>query len=593
MPELLGQAQARRALQNNLSPRFRRLDRLERYVTGTQYEGRPSFHDQDCPLYDRAPSIVYPIVDSAIRSNVDLCLGEGRFPEFSSFVDEDDSAFDAELGLSEDDSRSLDQGVAVIVEQSRLSAAARECLRAAQACGTAVAIGSIRNGKVHIDTTKAKWCKPTFDTYRPDVVESLEIRYPYLQEYYDEREHKWRVRCMLYRRVIDGVSDVCFQPIQADEHGAEPPKGAWVRDDAKSLDHNLGFCPVVWYAFEAECTTVDEFDGRAVHRHMLEEIDALNFGLSQKHAAAMIAASPPTIEVGVEADWNPSAPGRSAALPMWLPGDPDSGRQWVSSTSGNTQPARKRGPGQIWRYESADAKVTQLTLPGDALKPIDDACRDLRSKIAEALSVVFTDFDNQRTTLDISGRALREQHKRQIERCDTIRDDFGTHFMLPMIDLLIRLCLGTPVEKLRVPGIDKILPILERFQVDVLLDTGETVQEWSPPKLELCWGDYFEPSEADQKAVIDAALVALNAGLITKRTAVERIADFYDIGNVDQYVDALEDEAAEKAEKALQNAQDMMKVAGPPQPPAPGQAKAAPPFGKPGAVTQPKPGAPS
>lgn len=593
MTQYLNEARARRALAKNLSPRFLRLDRLERYVVGTQYAGRQPFWDSDTPVYDRAPCVVYPIVQSAIRSNVDLCLGDNRFPHLTSFVDEDDTVFDDEQGLSEDDSELLDRWLEVAGDQARLQSVCRELLSQAQSCGTAVAICSIRNGRVRIDTTRAKWCTPKFDASFPDEVESLEIQYPYLQEYYDEVAQRWGLRCMLYRRLIDEESDVTFFPIEADDTGRKPAESSWKRDDSKSLDHGLGFCPVVWYKHLPECTTVDEIDGTAIHVHLTDEIDALNVALSQKYVASLVAASPPTIEIGVDEDHEPGQLGRTAQS-LWLPtsytdwaampADDPANRQWQFQ-GGAQRPARKRGPGIVWRYPNPDSKVEQLVLPGDALKTIEEVCQDLRAKIAEALSVVFTDLQTQRSQLDISGRALREQHKRQIERCDIIRDDFGDNLILRLVDIIARLVLKTPVEKLRIPGVAKVLPLLKRFIVQVEDETGETGEEWAPPKLDLMWGEYFTPSEMDQKAVVDGTIAALNATIISKRSAVQRVADYYDIGNVDEYLDTLEAEAEEKQQKALENAEAMAQIqpagAPPGQPKPNGAAKPMAPKPKP------------
>ena len=86
--DLQAAERARRAAEANTSQRHRALDRLERFVAGTQYEGLPSFWDDDTPLLDRAPCIVYPIVDCAIRSHASLVMGEGRFPALSTHGDD-------------------------------------------------------------------------------------------------------------------------------------------------------------------------------------------------------------------------------------------------------------------------------------------------------------------------------------------------------------------------------------------------------------------------------------------------------------------------------------------------------------------------
>lgn len=560
---MLYEEKARAALQANLSQRYRRMDRLESYVAGTQYGGRPHFSCSDVPMYDRAPSIVYPIVRSAIWSNVDLCLGDGRWPTITTGTSEDDEAFD-DAGLSEQDSETADRFIEGVAEQSRLPMRARELLKAAHACGTAVAICSVRKGRLVVDTTLAKWCKPTFDPADPAIVTSLEIRYPYLEEYQDKAESKPAMRCMLYRRVIDAEADTTFLPVKADEEGAEPPPSAWRPDPAKTMVHGFGFCPVVWHKHLAECSTVDDIDGRAIHADLLDEIDELNFGLSQRHVAAMVAASPPVIETGVDEDHNPSAMGREPTT-IWLPGDDDSMRQWRPRPAQATAAARKRGPSVIWRYPNEMSKVEHLVIPGDALKPSDDDCRDIRSKLAEAMAVVFTDPENMKTAADISGRALREHHKRQVERCDSIRDDFGDGMLLPLVGMLLRICVTLggrgQADRLRVPGLAKTLPILEKGTQTIVYDDGAERSEWEPPIMRLIWPDYFTPSESECKEVVDATLTAKDGGLITLRTAVERVKGIFGIGNVDQYVDALEKEAEKKANEAHEAQLELTKAA--------------------------------
>ena len=61
---------------------------MERYVTGSQYEGMPSWYDDNVPLFKRGPDIVYPIVETAISSHVSMVLG--KMPVLTSAPDEDD-----------------------------------------------------------------------------------------------------------------------------------------------------------------------------------------------------------------------------------------------------------------------------------------------------------------------------------------------------------------------------------------------------------------------------------------------------------------------------------------------------------------------
>lgn len=558
--------EAHRILLANLSPRYHRLDVLERYVDGTQYEGRPSFWSDDVPVFERAPCVVYPIVKSAIQSNADLCVGQSRWPSVTSLADEDDAAFDDRFGLDEAQSETLDRFVAAVSKQARLQAVAREILAAAQGCGTAVAIVGVRNGRLCLDTTRAKWCTPTFDATERDVVTKLEIRYPFLEEYKDKESGKWSVRCMLYRRVIDDARDVTYEHAKANDRGDEPN---WQENPDLTVSHGLGFCPVVWYRFLAECSTAGEVDGQAVHARLLDELDALNFALSLRHRGSLYASDPQVVEIGVDDDHNPAPTGREARIV--IPGQFNeqtggmSPRWYGEGSRGQPKSARRRGCGVVWRYPQSESTVELLSLPGDAMKPADDNARDLRSKIAEALSVVFTDPENMKTAADISGRALREHHKRQLERCDVIRDDFGHGFLLPVHDMLLRVSLQKQ-DGLYLPGVKKAAPILSKFQADV-----EGVgARWFSPAFTLDWGEYFALSGADKKADIEAVLLAKDGGLITRRTAVEEMRDYFTIGNVDQYVEALEEEAETKAAEAHDAEVELIKAAKPP-PMVPGQ----------------------
>jgi hypothetical protein len=588
--------QAQQALEANLSPRFRRIDRLERYVDGSQYEGRANFWSDDKPLHEREPCVVYPIVQSAITSTVDLCLGEGRWPAICAKSAEEEPAeddedagpdappklpkpkpkrkatpFDERFSVDHDEGEALEALLEAVVEQAKLKVVSEDMLESGMGAKSSVAIVRVGDGRLCVDTTKAKWCKATFSKTRPSEVESLEIRYPYLEEYYDERERKWAVRCMVYRRVIDAESDTSYQPAEAERDGMEP---SWTVDKDLSVKHGFGFCPVLWYAFRKGCTSVAEVDGRAIHEKLLGEVDELNFALSQRHAAAMVAASPPTIEIGVDPDYNPAPMGRmpkaviiDASQRPYRPIGIDYGPGGGS--------ARKRGPGIVWSYDRPDTKVMQLTMSGDALKPIDDDARDLRSKIAEALGAVFIDPDNAKFSADLSGKALARLSDRQVRLCDKIRQDFGDRCLLPLLNLLLRVA-HKVTKGLYLSGLDEARPILERF-FSASDEEGNALS--FPLPLDLTWGPYFAPDAAEEKQTIEMVNAAHTAKLITKYSAVEKLRDIFNIGNVGEYLEELEQEAEVNASKALDETAGLMALThGAEDEAEPGMGEAVPPI---------------
>ena len=548
---------AQRKYSANVSPRARRLDWLERYAGGTQYEGRASFWNDDVPLQDRAPCVVIPVGARAAESNVDLCFGEGRAPSFALHANTDD-VFDARLGLSEEDAEIATRFLGAVCEQTDLVSAAQELLAWAQIHGTTCAIVCARNGRLRVEREDAKWCTPTFDEQDPEVVTSLEIRYPFLEDYVADGGRLAK-RCMLYRRVIDARRDVTFKPAPASDPAAEPDR--WIED--KVEEHGLGFCPVRWYRFAAgaKCHALD---GEAIHARMTDEIDALCLAYSQTHRAAVYATDPQIIETGVDTDHVQAPLGRAATM-FTGPGDNPENRQWVLYGP-NGAPVRqsgamgtRRGPGVTWRYPDQFSKVELLTLPGDALKPAEDNARRLYALIKEMLGVVFLDPTETKVGSDISGRALEWLHSKQIDRCNRIRKDFGRRMLLPVLHMLLRVALRTR-GALYIPGLDKVRAVLERFEQEV---EGAAEPQWFGPEIRVTWGPYFKPTAADAKMDTDNALAALQAGVITKATAVEALKAHYpSIGDVSAYLEALEEESEAKAKKFHDAAAALMPAEG-------------------------------
>lgn len=112
---------------------------------------------------------------------------------------------------------------------------------------------------------------------------------------------------------------------------------------------------------------------------------------------------------------------------------------------------------------------------------------------------------------------------------------------------------------------------------------------WLDPNFSLRWGPYFDTGADDESKLTTAVIKAKSAGIILKRTAVERLAPFFGIENIDQYMEALEEAEEESETKALAMAEAMGESAdddGPKSTPTPPDskpwiAKAKPkPFGK-------------
>lgn len=454
-----GYDSALEAVRANTSLRSQKLERLERWVDGTQYDGRKSWWDDSVPLWERAPCIVYPVALIAIQSNTDLVLGEGRFPTFSSKPGEGEA--DEDNGLNEDDSQVIDRFIAEHHRLSKFRSHARFAFMAAQGCGSVLAVHGVRGGEPHADVIPAKWCEPKLDAF--GAVVTVEIRYPYIEEY-RKLSGGYAARARLYRRVIDAQRDVTYLPADATLNGVEP---AWVEDPAMTVTHGLGFCPAIWYPFMRGCVPVNQLDGVAIHAGVLDEIQGHDIAISQRHRGALLS-EPQIIEVGVTPGYSPTDIGRAPMVPASASGGPLSARnpqQGGYLVDAPTPMARKKGPGYPWQYADPNTKVTLLAYPGEALKAQDDNARDLAHKLQESLGVVFLDPQNIKFAATTSGKALEAIKQKQIDRCDVYRDDLKDNFLLPSIDMQLRIA-AKLARGLKVPGIKKAATILAQFNVD-------------------------------------------------------------------------------------------------------------------------------
>jgi hypothetical protein len=536
----IGYPEAIKRICEHQSARMRHLMALESYVDGTQYAGRADWFSAECPLWERAPCVVYPIAKSAIDSNVDLVLGAQTFPTICVPVTDDQ----LEDGLEQDEAETLNHWLYELVEHARLRPVSRELFGAAQGCGSACAIVGIRKGRLVVDTVKAAWCMPALDA--DGAVVSLVIEYPYLQQS-KQPDGKWRVDAMLYRRVIDAIQDITYAPAKLD--GTEP---SW--KTAKASAHGLGFCPVVWYPHLRGCTTVAECDGKAVHCNLLDEITALDFTLSQRHRAALYAGDPQWTEIGVEPGYNPSGGGRFAqSMPASVAGGAPSATNQVTTSyqyPGLAGKVRKKSPGDVWQYENPDTKVTLHTLPGDALTSLDSHAKDLKSKICEALGVVFMDPENVPRGGELSSRTVAEIRARQLDRCDSYRSDFGDLCLRPLVTMLLRVSVAKP--GIQLPGLAKVLKLIE-----TVLDRGLL--------LRLNWGPYMRPEPQEVLALVQAAVAAVAGGIATTRSAVLMTKDVLCVEDIDEHVEQLEEHAKQQMQKTVDQAAALAETAKKPE----------------------------
>lgn len=541
MADVEGAEQARALAASLWTARTARLEKFEHYANGTQYEGRQDFLNpkQDVPLLERAPCIVVPLVESAARQHVDFALGTGRFPKLTTGIGEDEE--DDLFGLSDDDSEVLDKFIANASEAANFESVCQDALESAETIGSACVLFAFDGfgalAAEHIETCHAE---PTFDA--SGALVRLEIKYPYV-ELFSAEPGKVRARCMFYRRVVDAQTDTVFLPAEVEHKGTEPRSKP---DKDRTIEHGLGFVPAVWYAFKR--TEKGTPDGRPIHAALLDELDALNFSLSQRHRAALYSGDPQMVEMGVDRDENvaPSGAQPRATLKELRNSD---GTSFVGfGFSERPTNARRKGAGVVWRYENPDAKVDLLTLPPGALTAISDHCDDLIEKVERVLG--YTGVSPEQVKGAVSGKALAFMFARTTSFVDRIRSDFWQGFMRPALSTMLRMAY---VQHTRAPGsvyisgITKAAPVLARFEREI----DGAGKRWFPPRIKPVWGEYFDQSAEDEKAAVETAAMAFEKGLMTRTIAIEKLRGVFVFQSAAEIAEQLDKEAEQKQADAL------------------------------------------
>lgn len=548
-----------------ISPRELKLEALEARWKGLTYDvqRRPSWWDATVPLRERAPCVVDPLARVAGQRLVSLVFGEGRFPAASVG---NGGASMYGVALSETDAQLLSEAVAAIVKQAKLKLRMREGLEQGLMSGTGVFLGALRGGKLAVDILPAKWCTPRFG--RDGEVTRLEVRFRY-PDPDDPDKHWW------YRRVLDGTRDVTYRPAECRPDGREP---AWVEDPAQTFA--LEFCPVVWVKNLPDPGDPGDLDGVALHEGLDDELEALDFSLSQRHRNAQYNGEPQTVITGASAGDLAGDRGAESAGPLrgwsWFPRAVAGNRESGGGTG------LKKAPGTIWTINKDGAGAQLLESTGAGATILQGDADGLRRTILDAMGVVIPDADKI-TAGDISGAALRILHAPMLALADNLRECWG-EALVQVLGMLLRLLTTqqartggvwlplsvapqapptasppgaapstdepqaptAPSALMMAPpqlGLPALQALLARFYVP-----ASEGRRWCCPPLDLEWGDYFEASWSERLAATQAAQAA--EMILSKRTVIQALAPTWGVEDIEAELREANHAEAQKTERA-------------------------------------------
>ncbi|MBV9756363.1 MAG: phage portal protein [Alphaproteobacteria bacterium] len=269
-----------------------------------------------------------------------------------------------------------------------------------------------------------------------------------------------------FMRRWDSDSEVWFVPWPVGTANPDPEI-----DQTRSIRHGLGFVPIVWIRnLPGPSATGDSIDGACTFRAAIETAIEIDYQLSQA-GRGLKYSSDPTLLIKEPA-------------------------------GGDTELVKSAGSALVVS-EKGDAKL--LEIGGTASSAVIEYVRVLREMALE--SVHGNRADASRLTAAASGRALELMQQGLIWLADNLRISYGEGALLTLARMVVR---AAQVYQLNVFG-----------RPAPPLDPGA--------RLSLQWPRWF-PSTADDRRNDALTLSTLaEAGQISRETAVNSIADVYDI----------------------------------------------------------------
>jgi hypothetical protein len=411
------------------------------------------FHDERTgggeyvPLRLRKPSVRYGLPRVVVEDSVALLFSEGHFPTF-------DCADAYVRGVMAD-----------IVKECRLNEVMVDAAIRGSVGSVALLLRVLR-GRVFVSAMDTLYLTPVFDPMEPDTLMSVTERYKVRgsvlaangYEIADPTAQYW------FMRVWDAEWERWFEPWPVGVSAAP------VEDEARSVQHGLGFVPIVWVR---NLPGGDGVDGNCTFKAAIDTAIEIDYQLSQA-GRGLKYSSDPTLLIKEPAGFDGEMV-RGAANALVV-------------------------------SEKGDAKL--LEIGGTASQAVIEYVRTLREFALE--SVHGNRADASRLSGAASGKALELMSQGLVWLADNLRVSYGEGALMALARMI-----------LRASG---------KFGLRVM---GREVGPLDPlARISLIWPRWFAQTAQDREADARTLTTLVQAGQLSRETALKAIADSYDIEDV-------------------------------------------------------------
>ncbi len=454
-------------LDRDLPPRARDLDILQRILDNQLYDSLPyEFHQERTeggeyiPLRLRRPSVRYALARVVVEDSVALLFSEGHFPSIES------------------PDRAAREVVAALARATRLNAVMTEAALRGSVGSVAILLRVLRR-RPFLQVLPTTYLTPVWDPEAPDTLLSVTERFKVTGVSLVSQGYEVSDPDALYwfARSWDGVWETWFTPVPV---GCDV---AAARDDVRSVQHGLGFVPLVWIRNLPGGTGVD---GACTFRAAIDTSIEIDYQLSQA-GRGLKYSSDPTLLI---------------REPAGLEGRMVRGAADALVVS-----------------EKGDAKL--LEIGGTASQAVIEYVRILRELALE--NVHGNRADASRLSAPASGRSLEMMNQGLLWLADNLRISYGDSGMLEVARMMLRV---HDAMGLRVDGAE-----LPPAPADAVLN--------------LRWPDWYPPDSIDRQRDAQTVVELVAAKQMARETALQVLAPLYDIADVPAELARIKAEAAE------------------------------------------------
>lgn len=465
-------------------------------ILNRQFDEERVGNDEYVPLKDREPSVHVGtnLIPTVVEDSVFMLFGERQFPE----IDTKDKA--------------ARQVFADLVKETKLVQVMRDAAFRGSVGSIAIRIHLSKNGRVHFKVFDTPFLTPIWNDDEPDILDAIVEKYTILgadlaKQGYSISKDDLKAR-FWFQRIWDPNAEVWFIPWKYADDPEDKPYTP-VRDDQRTVRHNLGFVPFVWIK---NLHGGDEIDGGCTFKSVIDtciemdkQMSQLGRGLKYTQDPLLLIKEPPLEQVFAA-----------------------NGMEEVTLPNGQT--SFVRAPNSSLNIDSeGDAKF--LEIDGTAATAVIAYVDKLRGSALETMH--GSRLDPEKLGGGPRGsKALEMVNASLVMLSDNLRASYGEIGLIGLMNLFQRIVRKRPGQ-VRVNG--RVVPATVG-QVD---------------DLSLRWKDFYSPTPQDLLTQAQGLAAAIKAGIISRETAIKVIASDYDIESVDAEKALIEAERKVEDERAI------------------------------------------